>query len=320
MSRARALRVWGIVPAALVVALVALRACIATPPLSRLAPADADAHDPPDAQVLAGSIDIARGGPVIVGFLSPGPARLVVGTREVVGAGFVKDRIVIPAGATAIHFAAPAHARLIWSPVGRRGDPEYVPASSLSPEPPATASFDHPGTAITDGVVALALLLVVVGTLLMLARKRLAAVPRATWIAIGAVFAAALLVRLLDLSGHGQTWDEDTNWAAGRNYITNILNLDASRISWEWNYEHPPVMKYIAGIGAQFADGYGPARALSALCVALGCALLVPIGMRVWHRGAAAAARRARPDRRSRSADGAVVGARHLARAASPRR
>src|SRR5260221_12614350 len=41
-------------------------------------------------------------------------------------------------------------------------------------------------------------------------------------------------------------------------------------------------MNYIAGIGAQFAGGYGPARALSALCVALGCALLVPIGMRLY--------------------------------------
>ena len=41
-------------------------------------------------------------------------------------------------------------------------------------------------------------------------------------------------------------------------------------------------MKYLDGIGAQFADGFGPARALSALWIALGCALLVPIGARLY--------------------------------------
>src|SRR5262249_43491406 len=74
------------------------------------------------------------------------------------------------------------------------------------------------------------------------------------------------------------TWDEGVNWTAGRNYVTNILSLDFTEPSWTWNYEHPPVMKYLAGIGAQFADGFGPARALSALWTALGCALLVPLG------------------------------------------
>ena len=52
--------------------------------------------------------------------------------------------------------------------------------------------------------------------------------------------------------------------------------------SWQWNFEHPPVMKYLDGIGAQFADGFGPARALSAIWIALGCALLVPIGARLF--------------------------------------
>jgi 4-amino-4-deoxy-L-arabinose transferase-like glycosyltransferase len=43
------------------------------------------------------------------------------------------------------------------------------------------------------------------------------------------------------------------------------------------------MMKYLAGIGAQFADGFGPARALSAVWTALGCALLVPIGARLYN-------------------------------------
>jgi len=41
-------------------------------------------------------------------------------------------------------------------------------------------------------------------------------------------------------------------------------------------------MKYLEGIGAQLADGYGPARALSALWVAIGCALMVPVGTRLF--------------------------------------
>ncbi|HET6612218.1 MAG TPA: glycosyltransferase family 39 protein, partial [Kofleriaceae bacterium] len=81
--------------------------------------------------------------------------------------------------------------------------------------------------------------------------------------------------------GAGQTWDEDVNWSAGRNYITNLLSLDFSEGAWRWNFQHPPIMKYVAGLGAQLADGYGPARALSAMIVAAACALLVPIGRRL---------------------------------------
>ena len=285
MSRARALiaRYWGAIPIVLAIGLVGLRALVATPPLSRLHPAPGEPRDPPGTFARAGSLDIARGGPVIVGFQSDGYARLSVAGHELEGRGLVKDRIVLPAGPAAIRFSAPAGARLVWSPVGRRGDPEYVPASSLSPDPPARASFGAwAGAAPLDGVIAAALLLLLVGSLCWLARARLRAVPRATWIAMGAVFAVACIVRWIDLSGFGQTWDEDVNWAAGRNYITNVLSLDVRGDSWIWNFEHPPVMKYLAGIGAQFADGYGPARALSAVWTALGCALLVPIGARLY--------------------------------------
>ena len=130
-------------------------------------------------------------------------------------------------------------------------------------------------------MIALLLLLVLVGSLLMLARARLAKVPRTMWIALGATFALALAARWIGLGDQGQTWDEDVNWAAGRNYVTNLLGLDFSERAWIWNSEHPPVMKLLDGIGAQFADGFGPARALSALWTALGCALLVPIGARL---------------------------------------
>ena len=42
-------------------------------------------------------------------------------------------------------------------------------------------------------------------------------------------------------------------------------------------------MKYLSAIGALLADGFGPARAISAIVVALGCALIVPIGARLYN-------------------------------------
>jgi 4-amino-4-deoxy-L-arabinose transferase-like glycosyltransferase len=285
VSRARQLaaKYWGLVPATLVVALFLVRACLATDPLDQLAIAPNDPRDPAGTTARTGSLHIARGGPVIVGFQAASPARLSIAGKELVGAGLVKDRIVIPTGPVAIRFAAPATARLLWIPVGRRGDLEYVPASSLVPEPPERARFGaSSGASPLDGVIAALLLLVVVGTVLALARHRLRTVSRETWLAMGAVFAGACVVRWIGLSAFGQTWDEDVNWSAGRNYVTNVLALDPSPASWIWNFEHPPVMKYLEGIGAQFADGYGPARALSAIWVALGCALLVPIGARLY--------------------------------------
>jgi 4-amino-4-deoxy-L-arabinose transferase-like glycosyltransferase len=290
MPRARALIsrpvVVVLVIAGLIAALLGLRAALATAPLDRLAAtpaADRDANDPAGTRELRGSLFIARGGPVVIGFVSPGPARFGVGDRIITGAGLVTQRIILPAGPIAVRVAAPPHTRLVWSPVGRRGDPEYIPASSLAPEPPDRAQFGSTvGAAPLDGVIALLILLVVVASALLLARGRLAAVPRTTWLAMAGVFAAAVAVRWIDLAGHGETWDEAVYWASGRNYISNLLALDASPELWSWNFEHPPVMKYLAGIGAQFADGYGPARALSAVWVAIGCTLLVPIGARLF--------------------------------------
>lgn len=275
-------RWWGVIPIAIAVALLGLRACVTVAPLDRLAEAPAWEGDPPGTRVYAGTVWVARGGPLIIGFSTPGLARLTVASQDVRGTGVQKGRFVVSSGPLPVRFAAPDGARLMWSPVGRRGDMEYLPASSLSPLPPETAEFSHPGTARTDGLIALALLAVLVGSMLVLARRRLARVPRQTWLAFGAVLALALLARWIGLGDQGQTWDEDVNWASGRNYITNVLALDGSRASWLWNFEHPPVMKLLAGIGAQLSDGFQPARALSAVWSALGCALLVPIGARLF--------------------------------------
>jgi hypothetical protein len=274
-------RFWGAIPIALAIALLALRACVATAPLDNLAPSPADPKDPPGTIAHEGYLMIARGGPVLIGFQSDGLARLTIGEhgKLVAGRGLVKDRLVLPSGPVALRFAAPPGARLVWNPVGRRGDPEYLPASSLARTPDGFGHFV--GASVLDGVIALALLLLLVGSLCMLARGRLRTVSSHMWLAMGGVFVAGLAVRWL-ASGFGQTWDEDVNWGAGRNYITNLLALDLSPGSWIWNFEHPPVMKYLDGIGAQLADGYGPARALSGVWSALGCALLVPIGARLY--------------------------------------
>ncbi|MBA3455695.1 MAG: glycosyltransferase family 39 protein [Deltaproteobacteria bacterium] len=270
-------------PIAIAIALFGLRACVHTDPRDRLRVVAAQADDPPGTIAHEGSLAVVRGGPVIVGFQSSGRARLTVAGRELRGAGVIKERIVVPAGALALRFAGPPDARLVWSPVGRRGDPEYVPTSSVSPDAPAQATFDHPGAAPFDGVIALLLLVTLVASILVFVRRRLALVSRASWLAMGGVFAAAVIVRWIDLDGFGQTWDEDVNWAAGRNYVTNLIGLDFSQAAWSWNYEHPPVMKLLDGIGAQLADGFGPARALSAIWISLGCALLVPIGRRLYN-------------------------------------
>lgn len=275
-------RCWGVIPLGVAAALWLVRAWLSVAPLDRLAIAAAEPGDPPGSVARAGSIFVARGGPVIIGFQSAGDARLTFTGQELRGAGLRKRRLIVAHGAVAIRLAAPPGARLLWSPVGRRGDPEYVPASSLSPEPPVRARFDAPGTTPLDGIVAAGLVATLVASLCVLARRRLAAVSRGTWLAMAIVFAAGVAVRWIDLGGFGQTWDEDVNWAAGRNYVTNLVGLDFAERSWQWNFEHPPVMKLLAGIGAQLADGFGPARALSAIWIALGCALLVPIGARLY--------------------------------------
>jgi len=281
-ARGGVTRFWGVIPILVAALLLLVRAWLHTAPLDRLAAVAADPGDPPGVTARVGSIFVARGGPVFIGFQSASPARLSFAGQELRGAGLVKDRILVVHGATAIRFAAPPDARLLWSPAGRRGDLEYVPASSLSPDPPASAVFDAPGATPLDGVIALGLLATLVATLCVVARRRLAAVPRGTWLAMAIVFVAGVAVRWIDLDGFGQTWDEAVNWAAGRNYVTNLVGLDFAERSWHWNFEHPPVMKLLDGIGAQLADGLGPARALSAIWISLGCALLVPIGARLF--------------------------------------
>jgi hypothetical protein len=240
-----------------------------------------------------GSWHFPRGGPYVLAFQCRTDCELAIDGRVVArGRGLQRsvrrkpDDMVYEAGVHAVRLRGDA--RLLWHPPGRRGNTEleYVPASSLSPEPPEAARFDSgAGAAVLDGLVAALLLGVWLGWGLALAWPSLRLVePRQrlrTWAPAAVVLTVALAARLWGLGDAGQTWDEDVNWSAGKNYVTNVLELDFAPESWIWNLEHPPVMKLLVGVGAQLADGYGPARAISAAMMAIACALLVPIGRRL---------------------------------------
>ncbi len=273
---------WLIALVAIAAVLIA-RAALVPAPLERLASAPSQPGDPPGTRAYVGALHVPRGGPTRIGFVSPGPAVLTVEglALPVLGRGVRTERVVLSRGAVAIRFAAPPGARLVWHPAGRTGDPEYVPASSLSPRPPREARFDHPGTARGDALAAWLVLLIVIATALWSWRAALRALPRDALLVMAAVFAVAAIARLWDLGAAGQTWDEDTYWSAGRNYVQNLVRGDFDDAAWRWNYEHPPVTKYLAGLGGLWGDGFGGARAMSALAMALGCALLVPIGRRL---------------------------------------
>lgn len=229
-----------------------------------------------------GSWYFPRGGPYVLGFESELPAKLFVGERLIAsGQGEKLQRVIYQPGSYPVRIETDGAFRLLWHPPGRRGPPEYVPHSSLSPDTEAPV-FVGAGRSLGDGLYALAILGVMLCLGIYLFRESLYGIDRKTALGMLAILAGAMLVRLIGLNDAGQTWDEDVNWSAGRNYVTNLLSLDFSEASWRWNYEHPPVMKYLAGIGAQFADGYAVSRGISALLVSLACAFMVPIGKRLY--------------------------------------
>jgi 4-amino-4-deoxy-L-arabinose transferase-like glycosyltransferase len=256
-----------------VAGLLALRRAVTVSPLAVLR-ADGDAR--------VGSWWFPRGGPYILGYDAPGDAELVIdGQRVASGPRRQTQRVVYAAGAHAVKYRGGG--RLLWHPPGRRGALEYVPASSLSAEPPEKAHFGSgAGASRTDAAIATLVFLVLIAAGLALARPQ----PSKAWLVPLGVFAMALLVRWWRLSAAGQTWDEDEYWSSGRNYLENLLSLDFGETWWRWNYEHPPVTKYIGGLGALWQDGYDVARALFAMLDAGTCVLAFAIGRRLF--GAAA--------------------------------
>jgi 4-amino-4-deoxy-L-arabinose transferase-like glycosyltransferase len=292
----RAMAVRAAIAVVLSVLVLVVRAAWVTPPLAQLRVDASVPSDPPGTLARVGGLHLPRGGPYVLGFAAQGVAELTVdGQRPLRGRGVVTTRVVLPAGAVGLRFAAPPGARLIWHPPGRRGDPEYVPASSLAPTVAAAATRSNPGTARGDALAAWAIVAIVVGAIGLGRRARPALPPAApidgparwrrrltspTGVAL-AVFALAAAVRLWDLGAAGQTWDEDTYWSAGRNYVQNLVRGDLDALAWRWNYEHPPITKYLAGLGGLADDDFAGARALSALVMAAACAVLVLIGRRL---------------------------------------
>lgn len=229
----------------------------------------------------SGSWHFPRGGPYVLGFEAEAPTKLFIDDELAVqGQGKQAKRLVYQAGSYRLRVETEGAFRLLWHPPGRRGPLEYVPASSLAST--SVGSYTRPGTSLGDGLVALGIVLALLLCIAYLSRKALVECDRILLLTTVAMFLGALAIRCIGLDAQGQTWDEDVNWSAGRNYITNLLSLDFSASSWKWNYEHPPVMKYMAGIGAQFSDGYSVSRGISALLVSSACALLVPIGRRLF--------------------------------------
>lgn len=294
---------WAVALAAAALVLV-VHALVTDAPRGRLAAGEVMPGDPAGARVSTGYLALPRGGPYVLGFISPGPGRLTVDGGdlptpwELAGRGVVTRRVLLgarppnlpgeggndllaPARWVHLRLAAPAGARLLWIPPGRRSDPEYVPAGALSPAPPSSSA--DADRSLADAIAIDALALIALALAGWLVRRRLRALPRPLVVAFAAVLAVALVVRLESLGAAGQTWDENTYWSAGRDHVADVLAGHLEPSWWQWNYQHPPVSKYLAGLGAWWSGDYGPARAVSALVMALACATLVPIGARL-HR------------------------------------
>jgi hypothetical protein len=244
--------------------LFVIRALVAKPPLAKLRHANG---------TYAGQWWFPRGGPYILGFEAPDLADLAIDGKIVAaGKGVQSARVIFDAGAHQVALHAPAGTRLLWHPPGRRGTLEYVPASSLSPDGNFGAGR---GADLLDALILTLAALFAAAALLLVWRPRLDRLA-------GGVFLLALALRVAGIGAQGQTWDEDEYWSAGRNYATNIASLDFHESSWQWNFQHPPVTKYIAGLGSLWADGYGPARFLFALFSAATCALVFAIGRKLF--------------------------------------
>jgi 4-amino-4-deoxy-L-arabinose transferase-like glycosyltransferase len=209
-------------------------------------------------------------------FVGPGPHDLSV-------------RYALPSGQGSV--------RLLWLPPGRRaGDcEEYIAPSALAPGPASAYASDQTHAAVfaAAGMVATGVLVVLAGLLLILFRRRLAKYlarlrsdpwARRDLAILLALVVVAWAVRLVGLMRQGQTWDEDTYWSAGRNYLINLVSLDFRPQSWLANLEHPPWTKYLAGYMALFYDGYAPARALFALLGAATCGVVYLCGRDLYDR------------------------------------
>jgi 4-amino-4-deoxy-L-arabinose transferase-like glycosyltransferase len=236
--------------------------------------------DPCKDQEWTGTWFLPRGGSYIFAIESLGASvgALDLDDQTILrGQGLVEEQRILAAGPhlARVTHEGPGAMRLYWLPPGRRGDLEYVPPDALRPVPPEQAGPMPTDLAFRADAAAMTV------TLLLLAALAVhlvqPTVGRDWWIA-AAILGLALAIRLWHLGSFGQTWDEDVYWSSGRNYLENLVHLDFRPRMWRWNYQHPPIAKYILGLGALWHDGYGPARALEALMGGATCVLTYAIG------------------------------------------
>jgi hypothetical protein len=256
--------------------------------------------------IWTGTIVLPRTGRYVFATESDDGSFLEIDGRTVVSNGGLHEirRVetveVLPAGPHAIRIRylqdrLGASLRVFWTPAGRRGGLEYIPPTLLFPHPPAEVAASRarsvpPRDAPTVVLLGLALLVTclllgrrqVLGTLRALRRER---GLRLDLLLFSSLLLAGLAVRLWNLSGAGQTWDEDVYFAAGRNFVNNLLDGHRAAALWAWNLEHPALAKWLYGPAALLSDSFGPPRAVAAFVGALTCAFAFLAGRDLVSRG-----------------------------------
>ncbi len=187
---------------------------------------------------------------------------------------------------------APGRVRLLWVSAGRRGLPEYVPPGMLFPAPPgevdAARMVAHFGRAGALALCALGLLAALAAFLYRRELRALAArvtetpEQRRTLTVASLICIGACVMRFVDLSGAGTTWDEDVHRSAGLDYVLNLLAFDFRESSWRWIPEHPTVTMLFYGLPALFEDGFAIERAAAALAGVATTGFLIALGRRLF--------------------------------------
>ena len=178
----------------------------------------------------------------------------------------------------------PTELRVSWRLPAGYMDMEAIPPAYLRPghQPPARVAVPLWQRLVPP-------VLIVVGALFLVwpaVRRRIQALrrlDRRRVVLVGAaVVALGLGVRLVDLSGAGETSDEWAYAMAGRIYVANLLRGDLHADYWHSNEEHPPIGKLLYGAVAYLSgtDNLGPLRVASALCGALTILLTYLFGLR----------------------------------------
>ncbi|UJR79934.1 ArnT family glycosyltransferase [Sandaracinus amylolyticus] len=109
-------------------------------------------------------------------------------------------------------------------------------------------------------------------------------------VAIGVgVTLLALLVRSTRIADTDLAWDELWYWNAGEQQVRNALLGDWSAEAYRFNHEHPPITKWIYGLGGALG-GIDGARHVGAVLSAVSVGLVYGLGRVLFDRRAGVAA------------------------------